>query len=204
MIQLQTTKHTPNILQNASKTDQRTVRRLIVLVPVSNTDLTGIAHRVWQVANVSRSHVQFLGLCENTIHEPELRRKLATLTAMVNNGNVSAEFGILHTKDWLELLSAYLTEGDMVACWQEQGAKLLRAKPEIPIYLLADTNAPKTPSTNWKAAVAAWIGSFAIIAAFFFLQVQINHLPETWSTTLQVISVIGEMAALLFWNQLSG
>jgi len=203
MIQLNPTKQTPTILQNASETDKKTARRLIVLVPVSNADLSGVIQRVWQVANTTKSHVQFLGLCEDTVHEPGLRRTLATLTAMIKDGNVSAEFGLLRSKDWVESLSASLQEGDMIACWREQGTKLLRLKPEVPLYLLAESNIPKDPPTNWKTAAMAWIGSLTIIAAFFFLQVQINRLPETWSTLLQVISVTGEMAALLFWNRLS-
>ena len=100
----------------ASFPDPRPVRRLIVLVPSLEIDSILITRRVWELANTTGARVQFLGLYSNPAQEPSLRRELITMSAMVNNGNVSAKAEVAFGKNWFDIVKTRFQTGDMVVC----------------------------------------------------------------------------------------
>ncbi len=49
--------------------------------------------------------------------------------------------------------------------------------------------------------IVSWLGSIAIIAGFFWLQVQIDQLNKGWGhTVLLLLSVLGEAYLIWLWN----
>jgi len=98
----------------ASFSSLEPVRRLIVLVPTLEADLILVTRRVWELANTTDAHVQFLGLYSDPSQEPSLRRELVTMSAMVNDGRVSAEADAVFGKDWVDVVKTYYQAGDMV------------------------------------------------------------------------------------------
>jgi len=202
MLKLNNTKQQPLIVFNASQPDLETGRRFIVPVTNPNADLTLIARRVWELAKAMGSRVQFLGLCDDAVHELELRRTLATVSAVMNYGNVSADSAILLGRNWLESLRAYVQAGDTVVYWNAQNSKLLQVDLGVPVYVIPEMKPRKVQRTNWSTQAAAWIGSIAIIVLFFFMQVQIEHLAKGWATVMELLSVAGEFSLIRFWNNL--
>lgn len=204
MLKLQSTKQPSIIVYNASQPDPEPGRRFIIPVTNPEADHTAIARRVWELANASGSRVLFLGLCKDALHEPGLRRTLATMSALVNTGNVSAGSEIVLGKDWEKSLRARLRMGDTVVCWGDQHADLLHTDLGVPIYFVPEAKPGKNLHAGWLARAAAWIGAIAIIAFFFFIQVEIDHLANGWTTVLQLLSVAGEFWLIWLWNSLLG
>ena len=201
----------PLTIPYASQPDLGSARRLIVLIPNLEADLSAVIQRVWELANVTGAHIKFLGLCNDVAQEPSLRRSLITMTAIANYDNVSAEAEIMVAKDWVETVKSHWRPGDMVVCFSEQRAGLLQ-KPlsqilqsdlNIPLYILSGLYPQKDSSSNWLTYVAAWTGFIAIILGFFVLQARIDLLTKDWiRTILLLLSVAFEFLAIQLWNRL--
>ena len=202
MLKLNNTKQPSLIVFSASQADLETGRRFIVPVTNPEADLTPIARRVWELANATGSRVQFLGLCSDAMHEPALRRALATVSAVMNYGKVSAESTIVLGRNWLENLRSHVQAGDAIICWNEQFSKLLHVDLGVPVYVIPEMKSRKRSRSNRSTQAAAWIGSVVVIVFFFFLQVQIEHFAESWATVMQLLSVAGEFSLIWFWNNL--
>lgn len=204
MTKLTYTKQRTMIVSNASQSDLEPVRRFIIPVTNPDADLSTIARRAWELANATGSRVQFIGLCSDAVHELELRRVLAAISAMVTYGNASAESEIVLGKDWVKNIKSRLQEGDTVVCLEEQHTGLLHADLGAPVYFIPEDKPRKTMRSNWLSHAAAWTGSIAIIVFFFFIQIEIDHLANGWITVLQLLSVAGEFWLIWFWNSLLG
>ncbi len=186
-------------------------RRLIVLVPSPEVDLAAATHRVWELANATNAHVQFLSLYSDPSQEPSLRRELITMSAMVKDGRVSAEADVLFGKDWVDVVKAHSQAGDMVVCFAEQStgfplkplSQILQADLDISLYILSDLYPRKKSRSNWLAQIASWMGSIVIIIGFFVLQIKIDQLTKDWAhITLLLLSIPFEIWMLWVWNSL--
>jgi hypothetical protein len=204
-----TIKHNPLIVPSqVSVPSPETAHRLLVLVSGVDADLTAITRRVWELAETTKANIKFLGLSNDAMEESGLRRRLATMFAMVNYDNVSAETEIITGKNWRKAVKSRCQPGDMVVCFKEQRAgllqrplsQILQADLDVPIYILSDLNPKAGSSTNWPILAAAWIGFTAIVLGFLFLQVEIYHLASNWATTLELLSTAVEFWLIWVWN----
>lgn len=100
----------------ASGPEFDSVRRLLVVVPSREPDLVLMTSRIWEVANASGAHVQFVGLCSDPGEEPGLRRALVTMSAMLNSASLVAEVETIVGKDWVEAILSRWQAGDLVVC----------------------------------------------------------------------------------------
>lgn len=194
----------------ALHTCPETARRLIVLIP-TGVDYGPAAHRIWELANATGSSVQFLGLCSNMADEPGLRRELITISALVQDVRIATEVRIEIGTNWIRAIKSDSQPGDMIVCFAEQHAGLLRkqlsqvlqAKLNAPVCILSNLYAYDASQPNWLLQIMAWVGSLGIIAGFFLLQIRITSLPQDWAqTTLLCLSVIGEVWLIWVWNGL--
>lgn len=208
MIKL-STKNEPSIGSYASHADLHPARRLIVLVPGPEADLTSVTRRIWELANSTKASVTFLGLCGDASQEPSLRRILVTQSALMNSGGVFAEAEIIVGKDWGNAVAARVQAGDMLLCWHEatgllhkKVSTILEMNPHLPAYIVSEPRSRNTTQRRWLPAAAAWIGSIAIIVAFFWFQVEVDHIAKSMSVGLQVASVALEFWLLMAWNKL--
>lgn len=200
----------PLTLTSASVSDLQPVRHLLVLVPHSDFDLALLARKVWELANASGSHVQFLGLHSDAAQEPKLRRDLVTLSAMVKDDKVYSEIEVVFGKDWGKVIEERYHTGDMIVCFAEQRTGLLKQslsdlqiQLNIPIYILSDSYLRKNSQPSWLSQLALWSGLLAIIAGFFMLQVRIEKLPkDTLYYVLFLLTLPIELWTIVFWNNL--
>lgn len=190
----------------------KSVRRLIVLVPPLEVDLSAVTRRLWELANATGKHFLLVGLYRDAMEEPSLRRELVTMSAMVNDGKMTAEIEVVFGRDWVDAVRARWQVGDMVVCFEEQRvglshrplSQLLQSDLDIPLYILTGLYPQNDPRTGWPARGAAWIGSITIILGFFILQVMFADLANSWASILQVFSIIVEAWLILVWNGLFG
>ena len=210
MIKLNT-QNQPLTVSYASEPELKSARRLIVPIQDAETDLSAVAHRVWELASAMGVSIKFIGLCYDMTQELRLRRTLTTLDAMVNDGNVHAESEIIRGRDLVSALKSDLQSGDTVVYWRDPpngplraANPLLQADLGTPIYFLSRIASREIARPNWWKQIVAWIGFIVIFAGFFWLQVEISHLQETAATILQVLSMAGEIGSIWLWNGLLG
>jgi hypothetical protein len=200
----------PLASSTASQKDLETARRLIVLVP-AEADYTAATRRVWELAHALTCDVLFLTLCSDEAQESYLRRQLITMSAMVQDGILSAEGRVEPGSNWVHAVEAHVQQGDIVVCFAEQRAgirrrplnQILQARLDVPIFILSGLYSPKALATGWLTQASGWAGSIGIILASTFLQIRITTLPADWvQSTLLIFTVIGEMWLIWGWNNL--
>ena len=204
-------KHQPVSLAFASPLDFEPACRLIVLVPCLEADLTPIMRRVWELANVTGAHVQILGLCQDEALEPSLRRRLITMSAIVNYGNVSAESEVAFGNNWVTAVKSRFQAGDVVVCLAEQRAgllqrplsQILQSDLKVPLYVPSGLYPLSDTRSNWPAQAVAWLGSLVIIIGFFVVQARIDLRAQDWTQTiLMLLSIAVEVWLVWVWNSL--
>jgi hypothetical protein len=187
--------------------------RLIVLVPDMESDYIPAIRKIWELANSQHARIQFLGLCKNTAKEPGLHRQLITmsaLSALVGGDEVSTEAKVEIGMSWVDVVKRNSQTGDMIVCFEEQRAGLLRrplsrileASLNFPVYILSGFYPQKSKSNN-LSQVMVWSGSIGIVICFAILQVKIVQLPKDWfQNVLFIFSIIPEFWLILVWNNL--
>src|SRR5215211_2639519 len=183
-------------------------RRLIVLVPNLESDYIPAIRRIWELANTQDANVQFLALCKDTRQELSLRRVLATMSMMVQDGKISTEVRVAIGTSWVDVVKHNYQAGDMIVCFAEQRAGLLQ-KPlsqilesnlAIPVYIVSGGQIPK-PESNWLAQVTTSLGFVGIITGFGLLQVKIMQVSEGWfQIILLILAVISEIWLIWVWD----
>jgi hypothetical protein len=182
--------------------------RLIVLVPNLESDYIPAIRRIWELANAQRVRVQFLGLCKDTRQELSLRRVLTTMSAMVQDDKVSTEAKVEIGTSWVDVVKRNYQTGDMIVCFDEQRAGLLRrplsqileSNLNFPVYILSGLY-PQKSKSNWLSQIIVWSGSIGIIMGFCILQVKIDQLPKDWfQNALLLFSILPEVWLIWVWN----
>ena len=186
-------------------------QRLVVLVPDGDLDYAAATRRVWQLANDLGVNIQFIGLCKDEKQESSLRRELVIMTAMVQDGEVSAEAKVEFGNNWVNVVKSNWQAGDVIVCFAEQRAgllhrplsQILRANLDIPTYILSDLYLLGPSRPHGLFLIVLWIGFVAILGVSFLLQIQIIALPRDWGqTTLLILSVMAELWLIWVWNKL--
>ena len=194
----------------ASHSDPEPARRLIVLVPSLEVDPTAVTQRVWELANAAGAHVKFISLCSDALQEPSLRRRLATMSAIVKDGNVYAEAEVVFGRNWVEAVKSRWQTGDMIVCCAEQRTGLLQ-KPlsqilqsdlDVPLYILSGLYPRNDLRPSWLGQAVAWLGFIAIIIGFFTLQVKIDQFAKDWTIVFQLLTTAVEFCLIWVWDSL--
>jgi hypothetical protein len=194
----------------ASLSRHEPARRLIVLVPDLESDYIPAIRRIWELANAQRAHVQFLGLCKDARQELSLRRVLAIMSTMVQDGKVSTEAKVEIGTSWVDIVKRNYQTGDMIVCFAEQRvgllhrplSQILESNLNFPVYILSGLY-PQKYKSYWIAQVVVWSGSLGIIISFCILQVKIDQLPKDWfQNALFMFSLLPELWLIWVWNGL--
>lgn len=189
-----------------------TARRLVVLFP-NEADYTAATRRVWELAHALDCDILFLSLCAEEVQEASVRRQLITMAAMVQDASICAEVRVQVGSNWVNAIRRSVQDGDMIVCFDEQRTgllhkplgQILRARLDVPVYVLSGLYGDRVPRANWLSSLMAWTGSIAIIVGSFVVQIRLTFLPQDWTqATLLIVSVIGEIWLIWGWNNLFG
>ena len=185
------------------------VKRLVMLVPNVDMDEVQIARQVWEMASPAWLSVILLSMCAGASDELQLERKLITLAALIRDPHVVVETHIEYGRNWPRGLKSILADGDVILCHAEQKVGL-RHKPlvsvldalHVPVWTLSGFYPSSfTPRPHRLTELTFWFVALAILAGFFYLQIQINSLPSGWvENTMLYISVLVEIVLLWAWN----
>lgn len=197
---------------SASSLDHGHTRRLIVLFPASASEDPKVSQRIWQIASAGGLDVLFISLCNEYGEEAQLRRKLITQAAIIKDGIVSTEIMIERGSDWVGKAKKAWRPGDILACYAGQKVGLmrkaldqvLRSSLDAPLYVFAEEEqTAKSSRSNFVSQTLAWVGSFAIIASFLWVEVQIVKMPPDWTHNLLLyVSLLGEASLIWGWNSI--
>jgi len=191
-------------------------RRLVVLVPAGEIDEHALARRIWQLASCSGLDVLYMTLSPDADQWSYQRRRLVSLAALTTYPGVRADIGVHAAKNWSRALRQILKPGDLLVCLAEDytpGIFRRRAVGErlaaglgVPVYEFGGIQVkPSRPSLYWVKNVLGWGASMTLMAAFFWLQVGIDHSsPEPQSTILLYLSVVVEIYLLWKINEWIG
>ncbi|MBL8098060.1 MAG: hypothetical protein JNK81_02710 [Anaerolineales bacterium] len=199
------TKQIISDLPPASFSDLKPARRLVVLIPPFDINLSAFAHRVWELANATGSHILLLGKFDEAQKESKLRRDVATLSAMLKNESILVESNFSFGRDWIHLIRNHLHKGDVLVRVAEHKINYLESQIDSQIYILSDLVSQKDSNSNLFSQLTSVAGSLAIIVGFFMLQVRIIDLTKDGVRTLfLLISLPIGFGLLWAWNSLFG
>jgi hypothetical protein len=185
-------------------------RRLIVLVP-EEADFTTITRRIWELANTSGSIVQLLGLCKDTSAEMTLRRKLVTVSALIQAARIPVEIKVEIGSNWLNAVKCSYQEGDAIVCITDRFvgfprkplSQILESAIKGPVYVLSGIQSPKHKKNILAGMIAAWSGFIGIMIGFFLIQVKIMQVSKDgFQTLILLLLLIPEFWLIKVWNSL--
>ena len=133
------------------------------------------------------------------------------MSALIRGAGISVSIAVEAGADWVDAVRQHYAPGDMIVCTAGQRTGLLRrplsqileSTLQAPIYILSEprSSSSETLISRFSQALA-WVGSMAIIAGFFLLQIKIYQPANNWSTIMELISTGFEMWLILAWNGL--
>ncbi len=198
-------------ISSASHSDSKPAPRLIVLFPASEPDTPDLERRIWEIARSSQLSVLLLSLTNDFDEEPQIRRKLVTMAAMIKDPFVATEIMIESGNNWVGQVKKLWRKGDIVACYANQKVgimrkaldEILRSSLNMPVYILADPQTVKNSKLTILAQFSFWLGALAIIGGFFWAEARLVQLPQDWAhSALIYVCIFAEFAFLLLWNSL--
>ena len=202
------------VVSPASLPDLQPAPRLIVLVPEFEVDAAIVARKIRDVAKSLESRIQLLGLSKDALHEPAVRRRLVTLSALVEDSSIFVESKVEFGTNWLNALKPHWHAGDVVVCFAEQRSgllgkplkQLLAANLNATIYVISGIAAPEKPQRlSWVTSTISWAGSTGLIIGFYWLQAKLAQPPQNWIHTLMLYgSLLAEAGSIWTWNNLFG
>jgi hypothetical protein len=199
------------IISPAAQGSTGSTRRLVVIVPPGEVDATTLTQRVWEMAKGTGAEVRLLGLYEEATQQPGLRRRLATMSAMINSGQVRSEAETLAGRDWVEAVRSRLRPDDMlVCCSSPQGGamqkplrQILESDLDAPMTILTGCTPEEEAPARWGAQILGWTGSIGILVGFFWLQVSLGQVPRDFGYTLLLLLTLPvEVWLIWIWNSL--
>lgn len=185
-------------------------RRLVVVIPEGNLDESALARRIWQLASACALQVLLLGLSTDDERASAVRRRLALLSAILRQGQVSTSTTSMVGRNWPLALKAVLRSGDLVvslarhkvayhAVHRQSLGEALAAVFDIPVYMLGELEVGQSPAKLESIrSMAAWGISIVILLAFAGLQIWLSqNIDPRLSPVLLGFSIIAEGITLL-------
>jgi hypothetical protein len=133
------------------------------------------------------------------------------MAAIMRDSNISTEIMIDHGNDWIREVKNIWRPGDILACYPGQKIGLMRKPLEqvlrstlkASIYILSNEQPVKKPMSRVFWQGTSWLGSFAIIGGFFWVESKIVELPQDWAhTSLLYVCIFVEIALIWLWNSI--
>lgn len=189
----------------------QSIRRLVVLVPNLDLNEVQLAREVWEMALAPRLAVLLISLCSDLSEESLIQRRLINLAAMIRDPRIVVETHIEYGRNWVRGVKSVFTEGDVILCHEEQSVGIKRTPltevlkaAHAPVWTLSGyhpTNIPSHP--RWLSSVIFWSVALAVMAGFFYLQVQVNQITDSVARYVVLcLSALAEIGTLSIWSSI--
>ncbi len=174
--------------------DPATYQRVVLLIPNVDVREAMLVRRVSDIALCGCASVLLLTINNDWTEEPNVRLKLALLTAMLREVNLTVNVQIHTDIDWLGLVRATYLGGDLVVCLSEhtvtnaalgsdrQDQSMSHALIRLHIKTCELQGYAILPVVHlgWKQTVMQRLLPFGIVLAMFVLQAIFIHATPDW------------------------
>ena len=186
--------------------------RIVVLVPRRTVDMERLALAVCDL-----SHGDTPVLCLTLSPDPEMDTRafgrLAWIASSLRILGVDVRTCVVDARAWPEGLSGRTAPGDLIVCPAEQrisGSGFRRTalgpalveRLHVPVYAMGGLM--ERPTVPWLSALLrlmAAIAPIAIVAGFFWIQVQIGRATSGLTNTLLIAaSALVELGLIVVWS----
>ncbi len=190
------------------------IQRLVVLTPDAEVNESRLAAKLWSMASTSGQTILLLGLARDMDREARVRRRLASLSAIVRDKRTRVETRIGLGARWAPLVQSVWQAGDLLVCHAEQSqptwgglgreplALALATKLKIPVYAVAGFYPHLPPELpEWVSRSLALLPLVAILIIFLLIQFGIQRFTTGWAqTALLFLSVVVEYVLMAAWE----
>jgi hypothetical protein len=217
---LQLQRHEPAGLRpegSAVNVQRLEVNRLIVLVPDQGADGNELARQVWTLAAPCELSVLFVcvpGTDGN--RESAARLRMATMASLIRDERVEVSTQVISRTSWVNAVRRLWQPGDMVLCCAEQMVQtfasgrrrlcqVLEFALDVPVFVLTGlyTEPPhlKASGDGIPSRILYWASLAAIMAIFFFVEVQIDQqMAGLARTALMLLAGLVELGVIVVWS----
>jgi hypothetical protein len=179
--------------------------RLVVLVPEGAIDYGKLYHELSELIIPSVCEIVYIGLGQNRSTSP-VSRRLTELTLVAPELPVYQRKRIIDAGSWAEAVHIVAQPGDLIVCQaNRQDSRLVEELSQLapsPVRVLVGLQLPL--STRMARALKSLIFNlfpFIVIAAFFWLQVQIDAQSTGLVRTLAIVmTVLVELGVIFVWS----
>ncbi len=183
-------------------------RRLIVLMPDVNFNVAHLARRVVEITCLEDITIVFIANAAEKKDEYRVRRRLATLAALMRDECARVETHFTLDQNWARVLNILYQRGDVIVCQAEQigrnGASLrheLEDMLKAPVYVISGLY-PQNKQSEFHFTSFALKFLIPAIIFFGFLGIQIPIDRATSGVTYLVLmsfTVVIEYILLAIW-----
>lgn len=187
-------------------------RRLLVLMPDVDFNVAHLARRVVEITCLETMTVVFIANTTEKKDEYRVRRRLATLAALMHDECARVETHFTLDQNWAHVLNTLYQRGDVIVCQAEQigrnGAPLRNELEDLlkaPVYVIGRVY-PQNNRSEFH--FTSWAIKFLVPAIIFFgflgIQIPIDRATiGVAHLVLMSFTVIVEFILLAIWATLS-
>jgi hypothetical protein len=179
--------------------------RLVVLVPDGVIDYGRLVHELSMLITPSVSEMVLVGLGQRRSTSP-VSRRLAGLASITQDLLVPQSKKVFDVSSWAEAVQMVAQPGDLIVCRADRrGDRLVEELSQVtasPVHLLPGLQLPlQTRLAGALKSLVFNLFPFIVIAAFFWLQVQIDAQNTGLIRTLILImTVLVELGVIFVWS----
>jgi hypothetical protein len=179
--------------------------RLVVLVPDGVLDYGKLVQELSMLITPSVSEMVLVGLGQRRSSSPASRR-LAGLASITQDLLVPQSKKVFDVSSWAEAVQMVAQPGDLIVCQADRrGDRLVEELLQVaasPVHLLTGLQPPlQTRLARVLKSLIFNLFPFIVVAAFFWLQVQIDAQNTGLIRTLILImSVLVELGVIFVWS----
>lgn len=197
------------VLRRPDESSTLAIARIVVPIAPSDLDEALLGRLVWQLATAAQVGVLLLAKTADPQEDSLVRRRLATLAALVRCRQSPVELALVSASNWIRALRQVVREGDLIVCPSEEASVSRPSRKTLADLVISDLGLPAylldgiwwdlaAPSRVRLGAILAWGAPLVVLAAFAGMQVEIVLQTQGWLQSSLLAATVGlELTGLL-------
>jgi hypothetical protein len=202
------------VLRRPAESSPVMISRLVVPISLSDLDEALLGRLIWELATAAQVGVLLVAKVTEPQEESPIRRRLATIAALVRCRQSPVEPTVVYSSSWIHALRQVVREGDLIVCPSEEASSVRPPRKTVADLVISDLGLPAylldgvlwelaPPSRGRMGAFLAWAAALAVLAVFAGMQVEIVLQTQGWLQSSLLAATVGlELTGLLAVEQL--